>query len=114
MPSRLTGKEHIIRTYRFPDRLEFSANGSGCARVFFVEVHSSGPENASSRCVLLSLRWLFAAPYQSSNATIDDTKITLSRATARWNRRRTLASLPLINAMHAFVSSGYVVIESSS
>jgi hypothetical protein len=33
----LTGKEHIIPTDRFPDRLEFSVNGSDCARVFFVE-----------------------------------------------------------------------------
>src|SRR3989304_4789351 len=75
-------------------------------------VHSRGPaQNASSRTVLLSLRRLFATPYQSSNATIEDSRITLSRATARWNRRRTFASLPLINAMHAFVSSRYVVIE---
>jgi hypothetical protein len=60
------------------------------------------------------LRWLFETPYQSSNATIEDTSITLSRATARWNRRRTSACVPLINAMHALVSSRYVVIEDVS
>jgi ethanolamine utilization cobalamin adenosyltransferase len=61
--------------------------------------------------MLLSLRWLFATPYHSSKATIDDSRMTLLRATARWNRRRTLTSEPLINAMHAFVSIKYFVIR---
>jgi hypothetical protein len=61
--------------------------------------------------VNLPSRWLFATPYHSSNATIDDSKATLSRATTRRNRRRKLASVPLMRAMHVFVSSRYVVME---
>jgi hypothetical protein len=75
-------------------------------------VHSSGPAtNASSRCLLLSLRSLFATPYQSSNATTEDNRMTSSLATARRNRRRTSLGVPLISATHAFVSSRYVVTE---
>lgn len=111
--SGLAGEKDIIGADRPAHGFELGANSARGARIVFVE-DSPLEWAAQKRLEPLSvtvLPRLVATPYHSSDATIDDSKITLSRPIARLNRRRTLISVPLINAMHAFVSSKYVVIR---